>query len=60
LRLPTRMFHALRDLIVRLRDELDLEAKTVRTGHSILAHASLLGEMLTELNSRGMSAYGNR
>jgi len=54
------MFHALRDLIVRLRDDLDLQAKTARAGHSILAQASLRWEMLTESNSRGFCAPTER
>ncbi len=48
----------IRKLIVQVRDDLDLEEKTVRTAHSIVTHASLLWEMLTELNSRGLQAYG--
>jgi hypothetical protein len=47
-----------RELIVRLRDDLDLEPKNVATARSIAGHASLLWEMLTELNSRGLSGYG--
>jgi hypothetical protein len=47
-----------RQLIVRLRDDLDLEPKNVATARSIGGHASLLWEMLTELNSRGLQGYG--
>src|SRR5437870_7811883 len=47
-----------RQLITRLRDDLDLEPKNVGTARSIAARASLLWEMLTELNSRGMQGYG--
>lgn len=48
----------IRQLIVRLRDDLDLEPKNVATARSIATRASLLWEMLTELNSRGLSGYG--
>jgi hypothetical protein len=47
-----------RQLIVRLRDDLDLEPKHVATARSIGGHASVLWEMLTELNSRGLGGYG--
>ncbi len=47
-----------RQLVVRLRDDLGLEPKNVATSHSIIGHASLLWEMLTELNSRGLQGYG--
>lgn len=49
----------LRQLIVRLRDDLDLEPKTIATSQSIIGHASLLWEMLTELNARGLQGYGS-
>lgn len=49
---------SVRKLIVKLRGDLDLEPKIVRTGNSIATHASLLWEMLTELNDRGLGAYG--
>jgi hypothetical protein len=48
----------IRQLIVRLRDDLGLEPKNVATACSIATRASLLWEMLTELNSRGLSGYG--
>ena len=41
-----------RQLVVRLRDDLGLEPKNVATSHSIIGHASLLWEMLTEQQSR--------
>ena len=47
-----------RQLIVRLRDDLDLEPKHVATAREIGGHASVLWEMLTELNSRGLGGYG--
>ncbi len=43
-----------RQLVVRLRDDLGLEPNNVATSHSIIGHASLLWEMLTELNGRGL------
>jgi hypothetical protein len=48
-----------RQPIVRLRDDLDLEPKNVATSQSIIGQASLLWEMLTELNARGLQGYGN-
>jgi hypothetical protein len=47
-----------RKAMTRLHDDLELEEKNIRTAHSIVTHASLLWEMLTELNSRGLQAYG--
>jgi hypothetical protein len=47
-----------RQLIVHLRDDLDLEPKNVPISQFIIGHASLLWEMLTELNSRRLQAYG--
>jgi hypothetical protein len=45
-----------RQLMVRLRDDLGLEPKNVPTSQFITGHASLLWEMLTELNSRSLQA----
>lgn len=47
-----------RQLMVRLRDDLGLEPKNIPVSQFIIGHASLLWEMLTELNSRGLQAYG--
>jgi hypothetical protein len=47
-----------RQLMIRLRDDLNLEAKNIGTSRSIINQASLLWEMLTELNSRGLQGYG--
>ena len=47
-----------RQLMIRLRDDLDLPLRNVATSRSISGHASLLWEMLTELNSRGLTGYG--
>jgi hypothetical protein len=47
-----------RQLVVRLRDDLGLEPKNIATSHSIIGQASLLWEMLTELSSRGLQGYG--
>ena len=48
----------IRQLLAQLRQELNLDPKVIQTGHSIASHSSLLWEMLTELNSRGLQAYG--
>ena len=48
----------IRHLIARLRDDLDLSPKNIATAHSIATHASLLWEMLAELNSRQLQAFG--
>ncbi len=47
-----------RQLLVRLRDDLELEPKNVATSQSIIGQASILWEMLTELNSRALQGYG--
>jgi hypothetical protein len=47
-----------RNLMTHLRDDLDLEWRTVATSQSIVGRASSLWEMLTELNSHGLQAYG--
>jgi hypothetical protein len=47
-----------RQLMMRLRDHLDLEAQNVAMSQYIVSQASLLWEMLTELNSRGLQGYG--
>jgi hypothetical protein len=49
---------AIRELIMRVRDDLGLQPKNVATSRSIAGHTSLLWEMLTEFNSRGLSGYG--
>jgi hypothetical protein len=49
---------AIRDLLVRLRDDLQLEPKVAPTSQAIVGHASVLWEMLAELNSRALQAYG--
>ena len=49
---------SLRQLIGLLRNDLGLKTKDVATSQSIFSHASLLWEMLTELNARGLQAYG--
>ena len=48
----------IRKLMTTLHDDLDLRSKDVPTSSAIAGHASLLWEMLTELNSRGLQAYG--
>jgi len=48
----------IRQLIMRVRSDLGLQPKNVATSQSIAGHTSLLWEMLTEFNSRGLSGYG--
>ena len=48
----------IRRLIVRLRDELQLEPSVVATSQPLVGHASVLWEMLIDLNSRSLQAYG--
>src|SRR5262249_62257652 len=48
----------IRQLMAALRDDLDLGPKNVPTSSSIAGHASLLWEMLSEMNSRSLRAYG--
>jgi hypothetical protein len=48
----------LRHLLLRLRNDLGLEAKDVATSQFIIGHASILWEMVTELNGRALQAYG--
>jgi hypothetical protein len=48
----------IRQLIARLRDDLQLETSTVATGQSMVGQAALLWEMLVELNSRSLGGYG--
>jgi hypothetical protein len=49
---------AIRELLVRLRDDLHLESKIAPTSQSIVGHAAVLWEMLTDLNSRGLKGHG--
>lgn len=49
---------AIRQLITNLRDDLDLQRTSVLTSRSVAGHASLLWEMLSEMNSRSLQAYG--
>lgn len=48
----------IRQLMADLRNDLGLQSKDVPTSSAIAGHASVLWEMLTELNSRGLRAYG--
>lgn len=48
----------LRKLIVRLRDDLGLDPVSLATSGSIVGQASLLWEMLAEVESRGLRGYG--
>ena len=49
---------SIRQLIVRLRDDLRLNANVVATSQLIVGQAAVLWEMLTDLNSRGLKGYG--
>src|SRR5262249_61675976 len=53
-----KRIRTIRQLITRVRDDLILAPKNVATSQSIAGHASLLCEMLTELNSRELRGYG--
>jgi hypothetical protein len=48
----------IRKLLVRLRDDLQLEPKAAPTSQLIVGHAAVLWEMLTDLNSRGLRGHG--
>src|SRR5207237_7562797 len=47
-----------RQLMTRLRDDLQLEVSVVATAQSIVGQAALLWEMLIELDSRSLQGYG--
>jgi hypothetical protein len=49
---------AIRELLVRLRHDLQLEPKVAPTSQLIVGHAAVLWEMLTDLNSRGLKGHG--
>jgi hypothetical protein len=48
----------LRELIVRLRDDLQLEPDRPTTAQLIIGQATILWEMLAELNSSSLQGYG--
>lgn len=48
----------LRKLIVRLRDDLNLTPESAGTARSIVGQATVLWEMLAELNSSSLQGYG--
>ena len=48
-----------RELLTRLRDDLQLETKVLATSQAIVGQSAVLWEMLADLNSRGLSGYGN-
>ena len=48
----------IRQLMVRLRDDLQLTVSVVATSQLIVGQAAVLWEMLTDLNSRGLTGYG--
>jgi hypothetical protein len=47
-----------RELLVRLRDDLQLNPNVVATSQPMVGQASILWEMLAELDSRSLRAYG--
>ena len=49
----------IRQSLARLRDDLRLIANVPATSQSIVGQAAVLWEMLADLNSRGLSGYGN-
>lgn len=48
----------IRQLMVRLRDDLQLTVNVVATSQLMVGQAAVLWEMLTDLNSRGLKGYG--
>jgi hypothetical protein len=48
----------LRELMVRLRDDLELEPDKPTTAQLIVGQATVLWEMLAELNSSSLHGYG--
>jgi hypothetical protein len=48
----------LRELVVRLRDDLELEPDTPTTAQLFVGQATILWEMLAELNSSSLHGYG--
>jgi hypothetical protein len=48
----------IRQLMMRLRDDLQLEPTVVATSQLIIGQASVLWEILIELDSRSLQAYG--
>ena len=55
--LRQKMF-VVRELILRLRDDFQLDASRPATSQMIAGQATILWEMLAELNSRSLEAYG--
>lgn len=53
-----RKIAKIRQLMARLRDDLQLEVSVVGTAQSIVGQAALLWEMLIELDSRSLQGYG--
>src|SRR2546426_11060841 len=48
----------IRQLMARLRDDLQLEIRVVATAQSIVGQAARLWEMVIELDSRSLRGYG--
>jgi len=53
-----RKIAGIRAIVSSLRDDLQLDAKTLATSQSVVGQAALLWEMLTSLNSQGLRGYG--
>jgi hypothetical protein len=49
---------AVRELILRLRDDLHLEPSRPATSQMVVGQATILWERLAELNSRSLEGYG--
>jgi len=49
---------AVRELILRLRDDLHLEPSRPATSQMVVGQATILWETLAELNSRSLEGYG--
>lgn len=49
---------AIRALMMRMRDDLQLPPSVVVTSQPIVGHSSVLWEMLVDLDSRSLRAYG--
>lgn len=48
----------IRQLMVRLRDDLQLQASVIATSDPMVGQASMLWEMVIELESRSLQGYG--
>jgi len=55
---PSRHIEELRQWMIRLRDDLQLSSTKPRTAPIIVGQATVLWEMLAELNSNSLQGYG--